>query len=126
MHRFIVACAISCVLPAGVVLAQAPPDIKGNWVAKTAGCGDLKLRIISQSQSGIITGSVLCGRTGEAQSFGQKLIAGKQMAGKFDGTYLNIEGSQSLTSVKFDGTRLVGFAYGGPGLGTTPVAFVKQ
>jgi len=126
MHRFVVACAIFCVLPADVVLAQAPPNIKGNWVAKTAGCGDLKLKITSQSQSGIVGGSVVCARTGEIQSFGQKMIAGKQMAGKFDGTYLNIEGSQSLTSVKFDGNRLVGFAYGGPGSGTTPVAFVKQ
>ena len=48
------------------------------------------------------------------------------MAAKFDGTYVNIEGPESLTSLKFEGTKLVGFAYGGPALGTTPVAFVKQ
>ena len=48
------------------------------------------------------------------------------MAAKFDGTYVNIEGAQSLTSVKMEGTKLVGFAYGGPGLGTAPVTFVKQ
>jgi hypothetical protein len=126
MRRFFVACTISCVMLADVVLAQASPNIKGNWVAKTAGCGDLKLKVTSQSQSGVITGTVECVRTGQAAPFGQRLIAGKQMAGKFDGTYVNIEGPQSLTSVKLEGTRLVGFAYGGPGLGTTPVAFVKQ
>ena len=47
--------------------------------------------------------------------------------GKFDGTYVDIEGPQSLTSVKLvEGRKLVGFAYGGPSLGTTPVAFVKR
>jgi hypothetical protein len=126
MQRFIVACAISCVIPADVVLAQAPADIKGIWVAKTAGCGDLKLKITSQTQSGVITGSMECVRTGQTASFGQKLIAGKQMAAKFDGTYVNIEGPQSLTSVKLEGTKMMGFSYGGPGLGTAPVAFVKQ
>jgi len=126
MHRFVVACAISCVIPFGIVLAQTPADIKGNWVAKSEGCGDLKLKITSQSKSGILTGRMECVRTGQAAPFGQKLIAGKQMAAKFDGTYVNIEGPQSLTSVKFEGTRLVGFAYGGPGSSTTPVAFVKQ
>src|SRR5262249_57854642 len=108
MRRLIVACAISCGIPLGVVLAQAPADIKGNWVAKSEGCGDLKLKIISQSKSGILTGRMECVRTGQAAPFGQKLIAGKQMAASFDGTYVNIEGSQSLTSVKFNGTRLVG------------------
>lgn len=126
MRRFIVACAISCAIPGDIVLAQAPADIKGNWVANSESCGDLKLKIISQSKSGILTGRMECARTGQTASFGQRLIAGKQMAGKFDGTYVNIEGPQSLTSVKFEGTRLVGFAYGGPALGTTPVAFVKQ
>ena len=126
MHRFVVACAISCVIPPDIVLAQTPADIKGNWVAKSEGCGDLKLKITSQSKSGVLTGRMECVRTGQAMPFGQKLIAGKQMAAKFDGTYVNIEGPQSLTSVKFEGTRLVGFAYGGPGLSTTPVAFVKQ
>jgi hypothetical protein len=126
MRRFLLACAISWLMPADVALAQAPPDLKGSWVAKTAGCGDLRLRIVAQSRSGIITGTLVCLRTGQAASFGQRLIAGKQMSGKFDGTYVNIEGPQSLTSVKWDGTRLVGFAYDGPGLGTTPVAFVKQ
>ena len=126
MHRFIVACAISWVLPAGTTLAQAPPNIKGNWVAKTAGCDDLKLKITSQSQSGVITGSMECVRTRQVSALGQKVIAGKQLAAKFDGTYVNIEGPQSLTSVKWEGTKLVGFAYGGPGLGTIPVAFVKQ
>jgi hypothetical protein len=126
MRRFIVACAISCVISPGIVRAQTPTDIKGNWVAKSEGCGDLKLEITSQSKSGILTGRMECVRTGRAVPFGQKLIAGKQMAAKFDGTYVNIEGPQSLTSVKFEGTSLVGFAYGGPGLGTTPVAFVKQ
>ena len=66
-----------------------------------------------------------CVRTGQAAPLGQKLIGGKQAA-KFDGTYMNIEGPHSLTSLKFEGTKLVGFAYGGPALGTTPVAFVKQ
>lgn len=126
MHRFVVACAISCVIPPGIVLAQTPADIKGNWVAKSEGCGDLKLKITSQSKSGVLTGKMECVRTGQAAPFGQQLIAGKQMAAKFDGTYVNIEGPQSLTSVKFEGTMLVGFAYGGPGLSTTPVAFVKQ
>jgi len=126
MRRLIVACAISCGIPLGVVLAQAPADIKGNWVAKSEGCGDLKLKITSQSKSGILTGRMECARTGQAANFGQTLVAGKQMAAKFDGTYVNIEGPQSLTSLKIEGTRLVGFAYGGPGLGTTPVAFVKQ
>jgi hypothetical protein len=126
MQRFIVACAISCVIPSDIVLAQAPADIKGNWVAKSEGCGDLKLKIASQSKSGILTGRMECVRTGQAVTFGQTLVAGKQLAAKFDGTYVNIEGPQSLTSLKFEGTKLVGFAYGGPGLGTTPVAFVKQ
>ena len=55
------------------------------------------------------------------------MIAGRQLAGKFDGTYVNIEGPQSLTSVRLvDGSKLVGFAYGGPGLGTTPVALRKR
>ena len=67
-----------------------------------------------------------CARTSQAAPFGQKLIAGKQLAGKFDGTYVNIEGAQSLTSVRLEGARLVGFAYGGPRLGTAPVTFVKQ
>jgi hypothetical protein len=40
---------------------------------------------------------------------------------------VNIEGPQSLTSIKLvEGPKLVGFAYGGPGLGTTPVAFSKR
>jgi len=126
MRRLIVACAISCVTSPGIVLAQTPADIKGNWVAKSEGCGDLKLEINSQSTSGILTGRMECVRTGQAVPFGQKLIAGKQMAAKFDGTYLNIEGPQSLTSVKFEASKLVGFAYSGLGLGTTPVVFVKQ
>ena len=126
MRRFVVACAISCVIPPGIVLAQAPAVIKGNWVAKSEGCGDLILKITSQSKSGILTGRMECVRTAQAAPFGQKLIAGKQMAAKFDGTYVNIEGAQSLTSVKLEGTKLVGFAYGGPGLGTNPVAFTKQ
>lgn len=127
MHRFVLACAIACVAPAGVLLAQTPADIQGSWVAKTAGCGDLKLRITGQSRSGVITGTVECVRTGQAARFGPQLIAGRQMAGKFDGTYVNIEGAQSLTSVKLvEGPKLVGFAYGGPASGTTPVAFVKR
>jgi len=126
MRRFVVACAISCVIPPGIVLAQTPAVIKGNWVAKSEGCGDLILKITSQSKSGILTGRMECVRTAQAAPFGQKLIAGKQMAAKFDGTYVNIEGTQSLTSVKLEGTKLVGFAYGGPGLGATPVAFTKQ
>jgi len=126
MRRFVVACAISCVIPPGIVLAQTPAVIKGNWVAKSEGCGDLILKITSQSKSGILTGRMECVRTAQAAPFGQKLIAGKQMAAKFDGTYVNIEGAQSLTSVKLEGTKLVGFAYGGPGLGATPVAFTKQ
>jgi hypothetical protein len=126
MHRFVVACAISCISSADIALAQTSSNIQGNWVAKTADCGDLNLKITSQARSGVITGSLECVRTGQAVRFGQKLIAGKQMAGKFDGTYVNIEGPQCLTSVKLEGRNLVGFAYGGPTLGTTPVAFVKR
>ena len=127
MYRFVVACAISCVVSPDIARAQTPTNIQGNWVAKTADCGDLNLRIAAQSRSGVITGSMECVRTGQAARFGQNVIAGKQMAGKFDGTYVNIEGPQSLTSVKLVGGRkLVGFAYGGPSLGTTPVAFVKR
>jgi hypothetical protein len=126
-HRFVVACAISCVISPDIARAQTPTNIQGNWVAKTADCGDLNLRIAGQSRSGVITGSMECVRTGQAARFGQNLIAGKQIAGKFDGTYVNIEGPQSLTSVKLvEGRKLVGFAYGGPSLGTTPVAFVKR
>lgn len=127
MHRFVVAWAIACVIPADVLLAQAATNIQGKWVAKTADCGDLNLKITGQSRSGVITGTVECVRTGQAARFGQQLIAGRQMAGRFDGTYVNIEGPQSLTSVKLvEGGKLVGFAYGGPDLGTTPVAFVKR
>jgi hypothetical protein len=127
MHRFVLVCALAYVTSADVGLAQTATSIQGNWVAKTGDCGDLKLRIVSQSRSGAITGTMECVRTGQVTHFGQQLIAGKQMSGKFDGTLLNIEGSQSLTSVKLaEDRKLVGFAYGGPGLGTTPVAFVKQ
>ena len=127
MYRFVVACAIACVTPADLLLAQTATNIQGNWVAKTADCGDLNLKITGQSRSGVITGTMECVRTGQAARFGQQLIAGRQMAGKFDGTYVNIEGPQSLTSVKLvEGRKLVGFAYGGPDLGTTPVAFVKR
>jgi hypothetical protein len=125
MHRFVVACAISCISSADIALAQTSTNIQGNWVAKTADCGDLNLKITIQARS-VITGSMECVRTGQAVRFGQKLTAGKQMAGKFDGTYVNIEGPQSLTSVKLEGRNLVGFANGGPTLGTTPVAFVKR
>jgi len=127
MLRFFLACAIACGTSADVLLAQTTTDIQGSWVAKTADCGDLNLRITGQSRSGVITGTMECVRTGQAARFGQQEIAGKQMAGKFDGTYVNIEGPQSLTSVKLvEGRKLVGFAYGGPHLGTTPVAFVKR
>ena len=85
-----------------------------HWVAKSEGCGDLKLEITSQSKSGILTGRMECVRTGRTVPFGQKLIAGKQMAAKFDGTYVSIEGPQSLTSVKVEGSKLVGFACSGP------------
>jgi hypothetical protein len=127
MQRFVLACAIAYVTSADVVLAQTATSIQGNWVAKTGDCGDLNLKIASQSRSGVITGTMECVRTGQVTRFGQQLIAGKQMAGKFDGTVVNIEGPQSLTSVKLvEDRKLVGFAYGGPGLGTTPVAFVKR
>ena len=127
MLRFVLACAIACGTSADVLLAQTTTDIQGSWVAKTADCGDLNLRITGQSRSGVITGTMECVRTGQAARFGQQVIAGKQMAGKFDGTYVNIEGPQSLTSVKLvEGRKLVGFAYGGPHLGTMPVAFVKR
>lgn len=127
MHRLVLACAIACVACADAALAQTATSIQGNWVAKTGDCGDLNLRIASQSRSGVITGTMECVRTGQVSRFGQQLIAGKQMAGKFDGTVVNIEGPQSLTSVKLvEDRKLVGFAYGGPGLGTTPVAFVKR
>ena len=126
MHRLVVACAISCVTSADIALAQTPTNLQGIWVAKTADCGDLNLKIIGQSRSGAITGSMECVRTGQATRFGQTSIAGKQLAGKFDGTYVNIEGPQSLTSLKLEGRKLVGFAYGGPSLGTTPMAFAKR
>ena len=91
------------------------PISQGIWVAKTADCGELNLLITSQSRSGAITDSKECVRTGQATRFGQTSIAGKQLAGKFDGTYVNIEGPQSLTSLKLgEGRKLVGFAYGGP------------
>ena len=64
MRRFLMACAVSCVIPPGIVLAQTPADIKGNWMAKSEGCGDLKLKITSQSKSGILTGRMECVRTG--------------------------------------------------------------
>jgi hypothetical protein len=48
-HRFVVASAISCILFADIALAQTPPNIQGNWVAKTADCGDLHLKITSQA-----------------------------------------------------------------------------
>jgi hypothetical protein len=73
MCRIAVACAFACVIPSGALLAQKPPDLQGNWVAKTDECGDLKLEI--------------------------KLV---------------------------EGPKPVGFAYGGPGLGTTPLAFWKR
>jgi hypothetical protein len=127
MRRFALVCSIACVMSADVGLAQTATSIQGNWVAKTGDCGDLKLRIASQSRSGVITGTMECVRTGQVTHFGQQSIAGKQMAGKFDGTLVNIEGPQSLTSIKLvEDRKLVGFAYGGPGLGTTPLAFVKQ
>ncbi|GEP57881.1 hypothetical protein [Reyranella soli] len=127
MHRFVLVCALAYIASADVGLAQTATSIQGNWVTKTGDCGDLKLRIASQSRSGAITGTMECVRTGQVTRFGEQLIAGKQMSGKFDGTLLNIEGPQSLTSVKLaEDRKLVGFAYGGPGLGTTPVAFVKQ
>jgi hypothetical protein len=127
MNRFVMACAVACLVPTGVLLAQQAPDIQGNWVAKTDECGDLKLRIAGQSRAGVVTGTMECVRTGQAVRFGQQMIAGKQLAGKFDGTYLNIEGAQSLTSMRLvDGRKLVGFAYSGPGLGTTPVSFSKR
>jgi hypothetical protein len=89
MHRLVVACAISCVTSADIALAQTPTNLQGIWVAKTADCGDLNLKIIGQSRSGAITGSMECVRTGQATRFGQTSIAGKQLAGKSDGTYVN-------------------------------------
>jgi len=127
MRRFVLACALACVATADVGLAQTATSLQGNWVAKTGDCGDLRLKIASQSRAGVITGTMECVRTGQVARFGQQVIAGKQLAGKFDGTLVNIEGPQSLTSVRLvEDRKLVGFAYGGPGLGTTPVAFVKQ
>ena len=127
MYRFVMACAVACVTPTGVLLAQTATNIQGNWVAKTDECGDLTLRITGQSRSGVIIGTMECVRTGQVERFGQQLVAGKQKLGKFDGTYVNIEGAQSLTSVKLvEGPKLVGFAYGGPRSGTTPVAFSKR
>jgi hypothetical protein len=127
MYRLVMACAVACVTPTGALLAQTATNVQGIWVAKTDECGDLKLRITSQSRSGVITGTMECVRTGQATRFGAQLVGGQQMLGKFDGTYVNIEGPQSLTSVKLvEGRKLVGFAYGGPGLGTTPVAFSKR
>ena len=127
MRRFVLACAIAYAASADAGLAQTAPSIQGNWVAKTGDCGDLKLRIASQSRSGVITGTMECVRTGQVTHFGQQSIAGKQLAARFDGTLVNIEGPQSLTSIKLvEDRKLVGFAYAGPGLGTTPVAFLKQ
>ena len=127
MYRFVMACAVACITPTAVLLAQAAANIQGNWVAKTDECGDLRLKITGQSRSGVITGTMECARTGQVERFGQQLVAGKQMVGKFDGTYVNIEGAQSLTSIRLvEGPKLVGFAYGGPRSGTTPVAFSKQ
>lgn len=127
MYRFVMACVVACATPTGVLLAQTATNLQGNWVARTDECGDLKLRITGQSRSGVIIGTMECVRTGQVEHFGQQLVAGKQMVGKFDGTYVNIEGAQSLTSVKLvEGPKLVGFAYGGPRLGTTPVAFSKR
>ncbi len=62
-----------------------------------------------------------CVKTGQATRFGQTSIAGKQLAGKFDGTFVNIEGPQSLTSLMLEGRKLAGFAYGRPSLGTTSI-----
>lgn len=127
MNRLVFVCAIACVTPADIVLAQTPTNLQGNWVAKTADCGELNLRITGQSRSGVVTGTIECVRTGQAARFGPQLVAGRQMAGKFDGTYVNIEGPQSLTSVRLvEDRKLVGFAYNGPGLGTASVAFVKR
>ncbi len=127
MYRVVMACAVACAAPTGVLLAQAATNIQGNWVAKTDECGELKLKITGQSRAGVITGTMECARTGQVERFGQQLVAGKQMVGKFDGTYVNIEGAQSLTSIKLvEGPKLVGFVYGGPRSGTTPVAFSKR
>jgi hypothetical protein len=43
MYRFVVACAISCVMSPDIARAQTPINIQDNWVAKTAECGDLNL-----------------------------------------------------------------------------------
>ena len=106
-------------------LAQ-PLDIKGRWIGKTMGCGDLNLKITSLSENGVIEGTIECTKTRQSAPFGDKLIAGKQMAGKFDGVRLAIEGAQSYTRVKLEGGKLVGYTSGGSGLPRTEVTFVKQ
>ena len=127
MHRFVLVYLLAYAMSVDVGLAQTATSIQGNWVAKTGDCGDLKLRIASQSRSGVLTGTMECVRTGQVTRFGPQSVAGKQTTGMFDGTLVNIEGPQSLTSVKLvEDRKLVGFAYGGPVPGTIPVAFVKQ
>jgi len=127
MHRFVLACALAYVMTADVGFAQTATSIQGNWVAKTGDCGDLKLRIANQTRSGVLTGTMECVRTGQVTRFGPQSVGGKQTTGNFDGTLVNIEGPQSLTSVKLvEDRKLVGFAYGGLTLRTIPVAFVKQ
>lgn len=124
MKSYLVATSIALSLAAATASAQAP-DIKGRWVGRTSGCDDLVITVSNQAPNGVIEGTIYCTRTGLGAPFGEKLIQGKQMSGKFDGTNLSLEGTRGYTRAKLEGGKLVGHTAGG-GLPRTEVTLVKQ
>lgn len=113
---------------ASSALAQTPAAdaIKGKWMAKTSGCGDTTMTIRSVAANGVVDGTIECPKMKAVVQIGEKLITGKQMAGKFDGTNLNIEGTSSYTHVKLQDGKLVGQASAGPSAPRTDVTYVRQ
>lgn len=117
--------AIGLCFVATTAWAQSP-DIRGRWLAKTAGCDDLIMTINAQAANGVIEGTIDCTKQKLVGPFGEKLIQGKQMSGKFDGADLNIEGSVgNYTRLKMENGKLVGYT-AAPGLGRTGVTYVRQ
>ena len=104
----VISASIGFCLITTTVLAQTP-DLRGQWVTKTAPCDDLIITITAQAPNGVIEGTQNCTKQPIKVPFGEQIIRGKQMSGKFDGTNVNIESSTgSYTRLKLESGKLVG------------------
>lgn len=121
----VIPAAIGLCLVATTAWAQAP-DIKGKWLTKTSACDDLIMTITAQAPNGVIEGNINCTKPGISGPFGEKMIQGKQMSGKFDGSDVNIEASTGgYTRLRLEGGKLVGYTAGG-GMPRVGVTYVRQ